>query len=60
MIPRALSATDPERVRGDKPLETPGSEEKEIQKKDRARKEKKKFGQSVCAQGDRKGKFVFC
>ncbi|XP_066033409.1 lebercilin-like protein [Chamaea fasciata] len=50
MIPRALSVTDPERVRGDKPLETPGTEEKKIEKKDRTRKEKKKFRQSFYAQ----------
>lgn len=59
MIPRALSVTDPERVRGGKPSESPGTEEKETQKKDKTRKERKKFGQSYYAQGDRKGKIFF-
>lgn len=59
MIPRALSVAEPERVRGGKPLETPGTEEKETQKKDKMRKERKKCGQYLYAQGDKKGKFVF-
>ncbi|XP_063249256.1 lebercilin-like protein [Prinia subflava] len=55
MIPGALSVADPERARGGKPLETPGTEEKEIQKKDRTTKDKKKFGLSPYAQSDKKG-----
>ncbi|XP_031955810.1 LOW QUALITY PROTEIN: lebercilin-like protein [Corvus moneduloides] len=55
MIPRALSVTEPERVRGGKPLETPGIEEKETQKKDKTKKEKKKCGQRLFGQGDKKG-----
>ncbi|XP_071287217.1 lebercilin-like protein [Agelaius tricolor] len=55
MIPRAFSVTDPERVRGGKSLETPGTEEKETQKKDKTRKERKKYGLYVYAQGDKKG-----
>ncbi|CAN8197002.1 unnamed protein product [Coccothraustes coccothraustes] len=55
MIPRAFSVADPERVRGGKPLETPGTEERETQKKDKTRKERKKYGQCLYAQGDKKG-----
>ncbi|XP_041343709.1 lebercilin-like protein [Pyrgilauda ruficollis] len=54
MIPRAFSVTDPERVRAGKPLETPGTEERETQKKDKTRKERKKYGQCLYAQGDKK------
>ncbi|XP_062371204.1 lebercilin-like protein [Cinclus cinclus] len=54
MIPRALSVTEPEK--GGKPLEIPGTEEKETQKKDKTRKERKKCGQYLYAQGDKKGK----
>lgn len=55
MIPRALSVTDRERVRGGKPLETPGIEEKETQKKDKTKKDRKKCGQCLFGQGDKKG-----
>ncbi|XP_005037200.1 PREDICTED: lebercilin-like protein [Ficedula albicollis] len=55
MIPRALSVTEPERARGGKPSETPGTEEKETQKKDKTRKERRKCGQYLYAQGDKKG-----
>ncbi|KAI1241463.1 Lebercilin-like protein, partial [Lamprotornis superbus] len=55
MIPRALSVAEPERLRGGKPLETPGIEEKETQKKDKTRKERRKCGQFLYAQGDKKG-----
>ncbi|XP_005526678.1 PREDICTED: lebercilin-like protein [Pseudopodoces humilis] len=55
MLARAFSVADPERVRGRKPLETPGAEEKKTQKKDKARKERKKCGPCLHAQGDRKG-----
>ncbi|XP_014736106.1 PREDICTED: lebercilin-like protein [Sturnus vulgaris] len=55
MIPRALSVAEPEKLRGGKPLETPGTEEKETQKKDKTRKERRKCGQYLYAQGDKKG-----
>ncbi|XP_077647031.1 lebercilin-like protein [Lonchura striata] len=54
MIPRSLSVTDPERVRG-KPLETAGTEKKQTQKKDKTIKERKKYGQCLYAQGDKRG-----
>ncbi|XP_005429803.1 lebercilin-like protein [Geospiza fortis] len=55
MIPRAFSVIDPERVRGGKHLGTPGTEERETQKKDKTRKERKKYGLYLYAQGDKKG-----
>ncbi|XP_053827176.1 lebercilin-like protein isoform X2 [Vidua macroura] len=55
MIPRAFSVTDSERVRGGKPLETAGTEKKETQKKAKTRKERKKCGQCLYTQGDKKG-----
>uniref|UniRef100_H0Z3Y0 Lebercilin-like protein n=1 Tax=Taeniopygia guttata TaxID=59729 RepID=H0Z3Y0_TAEGU len=54
MIPRSFSVTDPERVRG-KPLETAGTEKKQTQKKDKTRKERKKCGHCLHAQGDKRG-----
>ncbi|XP_033375543.1 lebercilin-like protein isoform X3 [Parus major] len=60
MLARAFSVADPERVRGRKPSETPGAEEKKTQKKDKARKERKKCGPCLHAQGDRKAGWKKC
>lgn len=58
-MPRAFSVAAPERVRGGKPLGTPGTEERETQKKDKTRKDRKKYGLYLYAQADKKGKFVY-